>query len=206
MDDFKCFAYITKDQTNHQYYCHVFSAFNLVSINKYINLKLNLIHFIKNKKDMANEILLTLGQAFEIAYRLEAGETIDSIRKNYIKAKLNKTHSSLPLRYSSVSDSPPSCNTLSDAQFSIALQGTQSTHSLFQRQEDQHRLSIASSVSSSHSTKPKGDFANGSEFKDKIKILSTKQTKGSVKEKPAVPQKPAKLISNAKQHSQILKK
>lgn len=37
---------------------------------------------------MTSEILLTLAQAFEIAFRINNNETIDQLRKNYVKSKL----------------------------------------------------------------------------------------------------------------------
>lgn len=69
MDHFRFFAYVTKDTEEKGYFnCHVFSACNL---------------------EMTNEILITLAQSFEIAFRLTNGETIDQLRKHYVRSKLN---------------------------------------------------------------------------------------------------------------------
>uniref|UniRef100_T1J001 SAM domain-containing protein n=1 Tax=Strigamia maritima TaxID=126957 RepID=T1J001_STRMM len=48
-DDLNHFAYITKDLQSDNHYCHVFSVVTM---------------------DMATEVILTLGQAFEVAYQL----------------------------------------------------------------------------------------------------------------------------------------
>ena len=104
---------------------------------------------------MANEILLTLGQAFEIAYRLGIGETIDSLRKQYIKSKLNKAPApSPPPRCSSYSSSRPSSNnTLSESQYNADLQSKNQTS--FRKTDDldlrRHSLSSSTSLSSSQS-------------------------------------------------------
>uniref|UniRef100_A0A2R5L4L3 Putative cask-interacting adaptor protein caskin n=1 Tax=Ornithodoros turicata TaxID=34597 RepID=A0A2R5L4L3_9ACAR len=78
-DDLNHFAYITKEhQTNH-HYCHVFSAETM---------------------DLATEIILTLGQAFEVAYQLALKEKTSSssslsISKNSSddKAEQQRRHS-----------------------------------------------------------------------------------------------------------------
>uniref|UniRef100_A0A803JHZ1 Ankyrin repeat and sterile alpha motif domain containing 1B n=1 Tax=Xenopus tropicalis TaxID=8364 RepID=A0A803JHZ1_XENTR len=48
-EDLSTFAYITKDLKSNLHYCHVFTAFDV---------------------NLAYEIILTLGQAFEVAYQL----------------------------------------------------------------------------------------------------------------------------------------
>uniref|UniRef100_A0A4W5LBE2 PID domain-containing protein n=1 Tax=Hucho hucho TaxID=62062 RepID=A0A4W5LBE2_9TELE len=48
-EDLSTFAYITKDLKSSHHYCHVFTAFDV---------------------NLAYEIILTLGQAFEVAYQL----------------------------------------------------------------------------------------------------------------------------------------
>ncbi|NWZ44490.1 ANS1B protein, partial [Brachypodius atriceps] len=48
-EDLSTFAYITKDLKTNHHYCHVFTAFDV---------------------NLAYEIILTLGQAFEVAYQL----------------------------------------------------------------------------------------------------------------------------------------
>jgi hypothetical protein len=69
INSFRFFAYITKDVEDRNYLdCHVFSACNL---------------------EMTNEILITLAQAFEIAFRITNGESIDQLRKHYVKSKLS---------------------------------------------------------------------------------------------------------------------
>ncbi|GIY05134.1 ankyrin repeat and sterile alpha motif domain-containing protein 1B [Caerostris extrusa] len=52
-DDLNHFAYITKEHQTANHYCHVFCAQNM---------------------DMATEIILTLGQAFEVAYQMAIRE------------------------------------------------------------------------------------------------------------------------------------
>lgn len=74
LEHFRFFAYVTKDlEDKNNFNCHVFSAMNL---------------------ELANEILTTLSQAFEIAFRVSNGETIDQLRKQYIKLKLNGSNRS----------------------------------------------------------------------------------------------------------------
>lgn len=53
-DDLSHFAYITKDSDNRTHYCHVFHV---------------------DSMDQATEIILTLGQAFEVAYQLALRES-----------------------------------------------------------------------------------------------------------------------------------
>ncbi|KAG5669823.1 hypothetical protein PVAND_000116 [Polypedilum vanderplanki] len=53
-EDLSHFAYITKDFENNTHYCHVFNV---------------------DSMDLATEIILTLGQAFEVAYQLVLRET-----------------------------------------------------------------------------------------------------------------------------------
>ncbi|XP_048410400.2 ankyrin repeat and sterile alpha motif domain-containing protein 1B isoform X9 [Stegostoma tigrinum] len=100
-EDLSTFAYITKDLKSSYHYCHVFSAFDV---------------------NLAYEIILTLGQAFEVAYQLalqarkgghgpptmqdslesKAGKPIPkpraSIRKSVIDQPLleQKTHPNVP--------------------------------------------------------------------------------------------------------------
>ncbi|KFM81834.1 Ankyrin repeat and SAM domain-containing protein 1A, partial [Stegodyphus mimosarum] len=52
-DDLRHFAYITKEHQTHNHYCHVFSSHSV---------------------DLASEIILTLGQAFEVAYQMAMKE------------------------------------------------------------------------------------------------------------------------------------
>lgn len=59
------FAYLTKEQDLH--YCHVFMVDSLVSAWIYIH---DLILTLYALQKLANEIILTLGQAFEVAYQL----------------------------------------------------------------------------------------------------------------------------------------
>lgn len=59
------FAYLTKEQDLH--YCHVFMVDSLVSAWIYIHV---LILTLNALQKLANEIILTLGQAFEVAYQL----------------------------------------------------------------------------------------------------------------------------------------
>ncbi|XP_042897081.1 ankyrin repeat and SAM domain-containing protein 1A [Parasteatoda tepidariorum] len=52
-DDLRHFAYITKEHQTHNHYCHVFSSHSI---------------------ELASEIILTLGQAFEVAYQMAIKE------------------------------------------------------------------------------------------------------------------------------------
>ncbi|XP_054709264.1 ankyrin repeat and sterile alpha motif domain-containing protein 1B-like [Uloborus diversus] len=69
-DDLHHFAYITKEHQTHNHYCHVFSSYTV---------------------DLASEIILTLGQAFEVAYQIamkeKAERTWNSDSKNSQVAK-----------------------------------------------------------------------------------------------------------------------
>ncbi|KAH8268172.1 hypothetical protein KR026_001363 [Drosophila bipectinata] len=64
-EDLRYFAYITKEQDLH--YCHVFMVDSLVSKLKYCEIKRLLLFY---SQELAKEIILTLGQAFEVAYQL----------------------------------------------------------------------------------------------------------------------------------------
>jgi len=60
------FAYITKEQDLH--YCHVFMVDNLVRNFFFSKSPLGLTSSIL--QELAKEIIMTLGQAFEVAYQL----------------------------------------------------------------------------------------------------------------------------------------
>lgn len=111
IDQFRFFAYVTKDpEERGSFNCHVFSACSL---------------------EMTSEILLTLAQAFEIAFRLNNGETIDQLRKQYVKLNVNRRNAekakekvpSPPLRHSSYSldRSGNLSKSLSESQFNQLL-------------------------------------------------------------------------------------
>ncbi|XP_078275987.1 ankyrin repeat and sterile alpha motif domain-containing protein 1B isoform X5 [Rhinoraja longicauda] len=115
-EDLSTFAYITKDLKSTHHYCHVFSAFDV---------------------NLAYEIILTLGQAFEVAYQLalqarkgaqgpptmqdslesKAGKPIPkpraSIRKSVIDQPLleQKTHTNVPWIVEPVQESKRGMNT-----------------------------------------------------------------------------------------------
>uniref|UniRef100_UPI00398EE64B ankyrin repeat and sterile alpha motif domain-containing protein 1B isoform X8 n=1 Tax=Pristiophorus japonicus TaxID=55135 RepID=UPI00398EE64B len=115
-EDLSTFAYITKDLKSSHHYCHVFSAFDV---------------------NLAYEIILTLGQAFEVAYQLalqarkgghgpptmqdslesKAGKPIPkpraSIRKSVIDQPLleQKTHPNVPWIVEPVQESKRAMNT-----------------------------------------------------------------------------------------------
>lgn len=61
------FAYITKEQDLH--YCHVFMVDNLVC---FLHILIERVYALISAllQELANEIILTLGQAFEVAYQL----------------------------------------------------------------------------------------------------------------------------------------
>lgn len=106
MESFRFFSYVTKEDRN-CFNCHVFSACNL---------------------ELANEILTTLSQAFEIGFRIMNGETIDQLRKQYVKLKLNNKNNRtnlnspnpLPRSYSLERNSNIS-KSLSESQFNQLL-------------------------------------------------------------------------------------
>ncbi|RWS15304.1 Ankyrin repeat and SAM domain-containing protein 1A-like protein [Dinothrombium tinctorium] len=79
-DDFKHFAYITKEHETNNNYCHVFCAPTL---------------------DLATEVILTLGQAFEVAYRLALGEDIQLLHQIYQANQITSTPPAPPPRTSS---------------------------------------------------------------------------------------------------------
>lgn len=72
-DDLSHFAYITKDSDNNTHYCHVFNVASMVNIcnhtKKEFDSKSKKNLFFPNQ-DLATEIILTLGQAFEVAYQI----------------------------------------------------------------------------------------------------------------------------------------
>jgi hypothetical protein len=204
MDDFKCFAYITKDRDKQNYYCHVFSAFNLVSRpskpfgcdSAFRSFMFDVSDF-GSSKDMANEILLTLGQAFEIAYRLEVGETIDSLRKLYIRSKLTKSGPNVASRLSS--NAHTSGPTLSESQFNMAFRAA--SHTLFRRKDDHRRHSLSSNASaaSSHShsqrTGADGEYSRQKTLSTDLPTVRPVNhprpaTRSSSRDKPTVPIKP----------------
>lgn len=76
-DDLTHFAYITKDQESTQdHFCHVFQVSSMVNFSILIRLFYLITSFnIINgdscfQQDLATEVILTLGQAFEVAYQL----------------------------------------------------------------------------------------------------------------------------------------
>lgn len=85
-EDLSTFAYITKDLKSSHHYCHVFTAFDVVSTDTVsVCLKANIIFIVPiislciltavflpstSCQNLAYEIILTLGQAFEVAYQL----------------------------------------------------------------------------------------------------------------------------------------
>ncbi len=84
-EDLSTFAYITKDLKSSHHYCHVFTAFDVVStdsVSVFLWAHVRQImpimsHCIlmpvclyPSRQNLAYEIILTLGQAFEVAYQL----------------------------------------------------------------------------------------------------------------------------------------
>ncbi|XP_069764464.1 ankyrin repeat and sterile alpha motif domain-containing protein 1B isoform X1 [Narcine bancroftii] len=127
-EDLSTFAYITKDLKSTHHYCHVFSAFDV---------------------NLAYEIILTLGQAFEVAYQLalqarkgghgpptmqdslesKAGKPIPkpraSIRKSVIDQPLleQKTHTNVPWIVEPVQESKRGMNTKKGYQVAYCRMG-----------------------------------------------------------------------------------
>lgn len=72
-DEQSYFAYITKDSDTH--YCHVFQVLSPVSFT----LKTEKRFYTKKKfQEHATEIILTLGQAFELAYQMALRDHVTS--------------------------------------------------------------------------------------------------------------------------------
>lgn len=81
-EDLSTFAYITKDLKSSHHYCHVFTAFDVVSTDTasvrfyqqiasmMSHCTLMLVCLLPSCQNLAYEIILTLGQAFEVAYQL----------------------------------------------------------------------------------------------------------------------------------------
>ncbi|KAG8201362.1 hypothetical protein JTE90_016838 [Oedothorax gibbosus] len=71
-EDLRFFAYITKEHQTHNHYCHVFSSHTV---------------------ELASEIILTLGQAFEVAYQMamkeKAERACNTGQKTYISPNLS---------------------------------------------------------------------------------------------------------------------
>ncbi|GFY65001.1 ankyrin repeat and sterile alpha motif domain-containing protein 1B [Trichonephila inaurata madagascariensis] len=69
-EDLRHFAYITKEHQTHNHYCHVFSSHTV---------------------ELASEIILTLGQAFEVAYQMAMKEKAERAcgtgQRNYINSR-----------------------------------------------------------------------------------------------------------------------
>ncbi|XP_063537923.1 uncharacterized protein LOC134747247 isoform X2 [Cydia strobilella] len=65
-DDLTHFAYITKDHTTKSHYCHVFRVATM---------------------DQATEVILTLGEAFEVAYQMALREQSNRVRVTHSQAK-----------------------------------------------------------------------------------------------------------------------
>lgn len=87
-DEQSYFAYITKDNDSH--YCHIFQALSPVSLtwkNQWI------LH--RKFQEHATEIILTLGQAFELAYQMALRDHVTSKGKPaHSKAAMSPSSSS----------------------------------------------------------------------------------------------------------------
>ena len=106
-DDFRHFAYITKEHETNNHYCHVFCAQSL---------------------DIVTEIILTLGQAFDIAYKIALGEDIETLRRLY-QENQNKAPSPPPR---STSYSLSQCTSWDDSSTHVPSSSGEETSTLKQ--------------------------------------------------------------------------
>lgn len=160
MDHFRFFAYVTKDAEERGYFnCHVFSACSL---------------------EMTSEILITLAQAFEIAFRIFAnGETIDGLRKHYVKSKLSNQTTAIStnsnkFNNSSKLPSPP----LRHSSYSLD-RNLNLSKSLSESQFNQLLISVSNGFRSS-SRKSKEKTESKDEFKPK-QVISASNSIKSIK-------------------------
>ena len=76
-DDLTHFAYITKDIKTQNHYCHVFRADQKVSKRKMLEkYPTDLSILFDGMQDLAAEIILTLGEAFEVAYQIVLNDQV----------------------------------------------------------------------------------------------------------------------------------
>ncbi|XP_020300342.1 ankyrin repeat and SAM domain-containing protein 1A-like isoform X2 [Pseudomyrmex gracilis] len=106
-DDLTHFAYITKDHASRQHYCHVFCVPTM---------------------DQATEIILTLGQAFEVAYQMAlrdklGNHAVRSQSANQLTTLAGSSKSTTPSKMSVSPDSVPDSNTR-DADHTLTFNST----------------------------------------------------------------------------------
>lgn len=83
-EDLRYFAYITKEDDMH--YCHVFMVDNLVHFLFIILSSYTFRHYYYFLfQELSQEIILTLGEAFEVAYQLALSK--DGVAPVYDKSK-----------------------------------------------------------------------------------------------------------------------
>nr|XP_022455567.1 ankyrin repeat and sterile alpha motif domain-containing protein 1B isoform X18 [Delphinapterus leucas]XP_029060113.1 ankyrin repeat and sterile alpha motif domain-containing protein 1B isoform X13 [Monodon monoceros] len=87
-EDLSTFAYITKDLKSNHHYCHVFTAFDV---------------------NLAYEIILTLGQAFEVAYQLALQARKGGHSSTLPESFENKPSKPIPKPRVSIRKSVPFC-------------------------------------------------------------------------------------------------
>ncbi|KAM9683836.1 ankyrin repeat and sterile alpha motif domain-containing protein 1B isoform 10-T10 [Dama dama] len=88
-EDLSTFAYITKDLKSNHHYCHVFTAFDV---------------------NLAYEIILTLGQAFEVAYQLALQARKGGHSSTLPESFENKPSKPIPKPRVSIRKSVPFCS------------------------------------------------------------------------------------------------
>ena len=164
IDQFRFFAYVTKDvEERGCFNCHVFSACSL---------------------EMTSEILLTLAQAFEIAFRLSNGETIDQLRRQFVKlnASRNERGRNGESRTVDKLPSPP----LRHSSYSLDRSGNLLSKSLSESQFNQLLISAANGFRSSRKTKGESKGESNGDLKDDLpfrprQIISASNSIKSIK-------------------------
>lgn len=138
---------------------------------------------------MATEIILTLGQAFEIAYKITLGEDIQKLEEIYLatRAKLASSSGQTDQTLSEQS-SDSQCITKKELVMDTSPNSSRLNSNHQKDRERSASLSIGEG-SRSHSLHNGGDGIDLNE-KRKIRPISAK----SNKEKPKVPTKPASLM------------
>ncbi|RWS29517.1 ankyrin repeat and SAM domain-containing protein 1A-like protein [Leptotrombidium deliense] len=170
-DDFKHFAYITKEHETDNNYCHVFCAPTL---------------------DLATEVILTLGQAFEIAYRLALGEDIQLLNQIFEANQITSAPPAPPPRTSSfIVTSVASSNTSTCASESTSNSTIQ-------------KSSIPKPVTNTNNNK-NGDIENKPIIVPKPKPRLTTESK-IMKPKPVPPVKPLSLLKTCQSPANSLKR
>ncbi|XP_074599413.1 uncharacterized protein LOC141853822 isoform X2 [Brevipalpus obovatus] len=167
IDDFKYFAYITKEHETTNHFCHVFCAESV---------------------DLATEIILTLGQAFEIAYKITLGEDIQKLEEIYLSTRAKLASSSGQTDQTpSEQSSDSQCITKKELVMNSSPKSSRFTSN---QQRDRER---SASLSIGESSRPH-NLHNGGDGIDLVEKRKIRPISAKSKEKPKVPTKPASLL------------